>query len=77
LQVRQEADQATFMASLSEAQLRWLKQEAKQGVDARPASKFLQSRYPLYKAEEDQLTQAWMDRVTYGERVPAVHEPTQ
>src|SRR5262245_45729795 len=51
LQARQETEQAKFAASLSEAQLRWLKHEAKRRVDANPASGFVQSRYILYKAE--------------------------
>jgi hypothetical protein len=75
MQARQEAEQAKFAALLSEAQLRWLKQEAKRRVDAKPASGFLQSRYTLYKAEEDNLTREWMDRAAYGERVPAAKEP--
>ena len=69
---RQEAAKARFLASLDERQLRWLKQEAKQRVDARPESKFLTSRYPLYKAEEEQAILEWMDRVDYGEHVPHV-----
>jgi hypothetical protein len=71
LQARQEAERAKFVASLSEAQLQWLKQEAKRRVDAKPASRFLQSRYPLYKAEEDELIQEWLDRAAYGEHIPA------
>jgi hypothetical protein len=71
LQARQEAELAKFVASLSEVQLRWLKQETKRRVDAKPASKFLQSRYPLYKAEEDELIQEWRDRAAYGEHIPA------
>jgi hypothetical protein len=71
MQARQEAEQAKFAALLSEGQLRWLKQEAKRRVDAKPASGFLQSRYTLYKAEEDNLIREWMDRAMYGEHVPA------
>jgi hypothetical protein len=70
LQMRQEAAQARFLASLAETQLQWLKQEAKQRVDAQPSARFLTSRYPLYKAEEEQLIHEWMDRVDYGESVP-------
>jgi hypothetical protein len=70
LHVRQEAAQARFLASLAETQLQWLKQEAKQRVDAQPSARFLTSRYPLYKAEEEQLIHEWMDRVAYGESVP-------
>jgi len=70
LHVRQEAAQARFLASLAETQLQWLKQEAKQRVDAQPSARFLTSRYPLYKAEEEQLIHEWMDRVDYGESVP-------
>jgi hypothetical protein len=70
LHVRQEAAQARFLASLAETQLQWLKQEAKQRVDAQPSARFLTSRYPLYKAEEEQLIHEWMDRVNYGESVP-------
>jgi hypothetical protein len=75
IQARQEAEQTKFAALLSEAQLRWLKQEAKRRVDAKPAARFLQSRYTLYKAEEDNLVREWMDRATYGEHVPAAEEP--
>jgi hypothetical protein len=71
LQARQEAEQAKFVASLSAAQLRWLQQEAKRRVDAKPASRLLQSRYPLYKAEEEELIQQWIDRAAYGEHIPA------
>jgi hypothetical protein len=71
LQARQEAERAKFVASLSEAQLQWLKQEAKRRVDAKPASRSLPSRYPLYKAEEDELLQEWLDRAAYGEHIPA------
>jgi len=70
LHVRQEAAQARFLASLAETQLQWLKQEAKQRVDVQPSARFLTSRYPLYKAEEEQLIHEWMDRVHYGESVP-------
>src|SRR5215510_7554405 len=70
LHVRQEAAQARFLASLAETQLQWLKQEAKQRVDAQSSARFLTSRYPLYKAEEEQLIHEWMDRVDYGESVP-------
>jgi hypothetical protein len=75
MQARQEAEQAKFAALLSEVQLRWLKQEAKRRVDAKPASGFLQSRYTLYKAEEDNLIREWMDRAAYGEHVPAAEKP--
>jgi hypothetical protein len=70
LLARQEAARSVFLAALSEAQLRWIKAEAKRRVDDRPAAKFLQSRYPLYKAEEDTLMSEWMDRQAYGETVP-------
>jgi hypothetical protein len=70
LRVRQEAAKARFLASLADIQLQWLKQEAKQRVDAQSSARFLNSRYPLYKAEEEQLIYEWMDRVDYGERVP-------
>ena len=63
-----------FLASLEETQMAWLKSEAKQRVDKRPEAKFLNSRYPLYKAEEEALTLEWMDRVAYGETVPHVSE---
>jgi hypothetical protein len=66
LQARQEAEQVTFVASLSEAQLRWLKHEAKRRVDAKPASGFVQSHYTLYTAEEDNVIREWMDRASYG-----------
>ena len=72
LRARQETAKVRFLASLDEGQLRWLKQEAKRRVDARPESQFLSSRYPLYKAEEEQAILEWMDRVDYGEHVPHV-----
>ena len=71
---------SAFVALLSDAQLRWLRQEAKRRVDARPASTFVQSRYPLYKVEEDELVQEWMDRAAYGESIPTaedIHGPDQ
>jgi hypothetical protein len=74
MQARQEAEQAKFIALLSEDQLRWIKQEAKRRVDVKPAARFLQSRYTLYKAEEDNLVREWMDRATYGEYVPVAEE---
>ena len=40
------------------------------GVSIPNPSRLLTSRYPLYKAEEEQLVHEWMDRVDYGERVP-------
>jgi hypothetical protein len=77
LQARQEAEQAIFVASLSDAQLRWLKHEAKRRVDARPASGFVQSRYTLYKAEEDTVIREWMDRAAYGEQVAPAEQPDE
>jgi len=71
LKARKEAQKAQFCSLLSEDQLQWIKQEAKRAVDARPDSRFLKSRYPLYKAEEDRLVEEWMDRVGYGEVVPS------
>jgi len=70
LRVRQEAAKARFLAALADTQLQWLKQEAKRRVDTQPNARFLTSRYPLYKAEEEQLVHEWIDRVAYGERVP-------
>lgn len=70
LRIRQEAAKARFLAVLADAQLQWLKQEAKLRVDTQASTRFLTSRYPLYKAEEEQLVHEWMDRVDYGERVP-------
>src|SRR5215467_2015452 len=70
LRIRQEAAKARFLTTLTDAQLQWLKQEAKQRVDTQPSARFLTSRYPLYKAEEEQLIQEWMDRVAYSEKVP-------
>jgi hypothetical protein len=72
LQARQEAATARFLASLAETQLQWLKCQAKARVDGRPDAKFLQSRYPLYKAEEEELIHEWRDRVAYGETVPHI-----
>ncbi len=74
LQAQQETARLRFLASLGEAQMTWLKREAKQRVDERPEAKFLESRYPLYKAEEEALTLEWMDRAAYGETVPRVPE---
>jgi hypothetical protein len=70
LRVQQDTARLRFIASLEDAQLAWFKHEAKQRVDKRPEAKFLESRYPLYKTEEDTLTLEWMDRVAYGETVP-------
>jgi hypothetical protein len=70
LRARQDATKARFLTALTDAQLHWLKQEAKRRVDAQSGARFLTSRYPLYKAEEEQLIHEWMDRVDYGERVP-------
>jgi hypothetical protein len=74
LRARQEAERLRFLASLSEEQLAWLRGEAKRRVDAQPASRLLNSRYPLYKAEEEKIVQEWMDRSSYGESMPAVQE---
>ena len=70
LRARQAAAQTRFLASLADAQLQWLKQEAKRRVDSRPEARFLNSRYLLYKTEEEQLSREWMDRASYGESVP-------
>jgi hypothetical protein len=70
LHVRQEAAKARFRAALADTQLQWLKQEAKRRVDTQARARLLTSRYPFYKAEEEQLVYEWMDRVDYGERVP-------
>jgi len=72
LHAQQEAAKARFLASLAETQLQWLKRQAKERVDSRPDAKFLHSRYPLYKAEEEELIREWMDRVAYGEAVPCI-----
>ena len=74
LRAQQDTARLRFLASLEETQMAWLKSEAKQRVDKRPEAKFLNSRYPLYKAEEEALTLEWMDRVAYGETVPHVSE---
>jgi hypothetical protein len=74
LQARQEAKQVKFVATLTEGQLRWITREVKRRADAKPASNFLQSRYPLYKAAEEQLIQEWRDRARYGECVPVAQE---
>jgi len=70
LRERQGAAKAQFLSLLNDAQMRWLKQEAKRRVDVRPEAKIVTSRYPLYKAEEESLTCEWTDRVEYGESVP-------
>ena len=72
LRARQAAAKARFLASLADSQLQWLKLEAKRRVDTRPEARFLTSRYLLYKAEEEQLFQEWMDRVSYSESVPHI-----
>jgi hypothetical protein len=77
LRARQDAAKARFLTTLTEAQMHWLKQEAKRRVDAQPSARFLTSRYPLYKAEEEQLIHEWMDRTNYGERVPHVMSEPQ
>jgi hypothetical protein len=71
LKARQATRKAQFQSSLSEDQLQWIRREAKRLVDVRPDSKFLTSRYPLYKAEEERLLEEWMERVGYGEPVPS------
>jgi hypothetical protein len=70
LRARQDAAKARFLAALADTQLHWFRMEAKRRVDTRPDARFLTSRYMLYKAEEEQLMQEWMDRVGYGECVP-------
>jgi hypothetical protein len=70
LRARQEAEKVRFVASLLEGQRRWITQEAKRLVDRRPDSKFLSSRYPLYKAEEERLLEEWIERTKFGESVP-------
>ena len=46
-------------------------------MDARPASGFVQSRYTLYKAEEDTVIREWMDRAAYGEQVAPAEQPDE
>jgi hypothetical protein len=70
LRTRQEAEKVRFVASLLEGQRRWITQEAKRLVDHRPDSKFLSSRYPLYKAEEERLLEEWIERTKFGESIP-------
>ncbi len=70
LRVQQETARLRFLAELSEAQRAWLKQEAKRRVDAEPGAKLLESRYPLYKAKEEELIEEWLDRSSFGEAVP-------
>jgi hypothetical protein len=72
LRARQDAAKARFLTALTDAQMHWLKQEAKRRVDVQSGARFLTSRYPLYKAEEEKLIREWMDRVDYGERVPHI-----
>jgi hypothetical protein len=74
LKARQDAEKARFTASLSAKQLQWITQEAKRQVDRRPDAKFLSSRYPLYKAEEERLLEEWMERTKYGESTPNITE---
>jgi hypothetical protein len=70
LATRLAARTVRFKAALSDAQEQWLKQESKRRVDARPEAKMLSSRFPLYKAEEQDLINEWMERTEYGEQVP-------
>ena len=70
LATRLEARIVKFKASLSDAQEQWLKQESKRRVDVRPEAKLVSSRFPLYKAEEQDLISEWMERTEYGEQVP-------
>jgi hypothetical protein len=74
LRARQDTARLQFLASLENTQIAWLKHEAKGRVDKRPEAKFLNSRYPLYKAEEETLTLEWMDRTAYGETIPHLSE---
>ena len=70
LRVRQESAKARFLAALTDTQLQWLKQEAKRRIGTQSRARLLTSRYPLYKAEEEQLVYEWMDPVDYGARGP-------
>jgi hypothetical protein len=72
LRARHEAPTVRFLAPLAETRLQWLKHHAKERADVQPEAKFLQSRYPLYKAEEEALIHEWRDRVAYGETVPRI-----
>jgi hypothetical protein len=72
IRTKREAQKSMLSASLTDAQRQWIKQKAKRTVDARPEAKLLTSRFPLYKAEEDQLLDEWIERVGYGETVPSI-----
>ena len=74
LRAQQDTARLRFLASLEASQQAWLKREAKHRVDNRPEAKFLESRYPLYKSEEETLVLEWMDRAAYGEAVPHLSE---
>ena len=67
---RQEANKTQFVASLSQSQIQWLRKEAKRQVDVRSDSRFVSSKYPLYKAREEELIIEWMDRSAYEEKIP-------
>ena len=67
---RQEANKTQFVASLSQSQIQWLRKEAKRQVDVRSDSRFVSSKYPLYKAREEELITEWMDRSAYEEKIP-------
>jgi hypothetical protein len=67
---RQEANKTQFVASLSQSQIQWLRKEAKRQVDLRSDSRFVSSKYPLYKAREEELIAEWMDRSAYEEKIP-------
>ena len=67
---RQEANKTQFVASLSQSQIQWLRKEAKRQVDVRSDSRFVSSKYPLYKAREEELIAEWMDRSAYEEKIP-------
>ncbi len=75
LRDRQAAEKIRFVASLLDEQRRWISQEAKRLVDRRPDSKFLSSRYPLYKAEEERLFEEWLERTKFGESIPEAGDP--
>lgn len=75
LRDRQAAEKIRFIASLLDGQRRWISQEAQRLVDRRPDSKFLSSRYPLYKAEEERLLEEWLERTKFGESIPKAGDP--
>lgn len=74
MKAREEERRFRFKTSLSDSQLRWIKQVAKESVDNLPPEQlhFITNRMVHYKAEEERLITEWIERVEYGDSVPSV-----